>query len=424
MEAATCRKELVIEVPVDVVQRETENVTAQYRRLARIPGFRRGHAPSALVLHRFRKDIQSEVVQSLVPKYFEDAVKDQKLSVVGQPHFEELKFQVDQPLTCKATFEVFPEIELKEYKGLTVEEEAAAVADADVAEALERLRESAATFEVVEGRPAADGDTLTVSYRGADRDHPEADPVTAQEAMIHLGLESTVAAFTENLRGAQPGEVREFDVPYAADYPQKALAGKIYHYRVEVQSIKKKVLPALDDELAKSVSEFQTLEELRRQVREDLQKSRQQHAESAAKQKLVEELEKAHPIPVPEALIEAQLDRKLEGTLTRLLGRGIDPRTVDIDWRKVREDSRPEAEREVRGALVLERIADTEKIEVTEEETDEVIRQMAAERREPPATLKTRLTREGMLSRIKSSRRNQKALEFVYRSAKIIRKSE
>ncbi len=420
----TCKKELVIEVPVDVVQRETESVTAQYRRLARIPGFRRGHAPANLVLGRFRKDIQNEVVQSLVPKYFDQAVKGQKLTVVGRPSFEEPKFQNDQPLTCKATFEIFPQFELKEYKGLAVEEDAPTVSDEDVEHTLEHLRENAATFEVVEGRGAADGDTLTVGYRGTDNAQPQAGPLEAKEAMVSLGGEGTVPAFTDNLRGAQAGETREFDVPYPADYPQKSLAGKTYHYRVEIQGVKKKVLPALDDELAKSVSEMQTLDELRRQVREDLEKAHQARAEEAAKQKLIEEMEKAHPIPVPEVLVEAQLDRRLESTLTRLLTRGIDPRTVDVDWQKVREDGRAEAEHEVRGAMLLERVAEAEKIDVSEEEVDEMIRQMAAEHREPPAALKTRLTREGMLSRIKASRRNQKALDFVYQNAKITRKSE
>lgn len=424
MEPETCKKELVIEVPVDVVQRETESVTAEYRRQARIPGFRPGHAPPTVVLNRFRKNIQNDVVQSLIPKYFDEAVKGQKLSVVGRPSFDELKFETDQPLTCKATFEVFPEVELKEYKGLTVEEDSTAVTDTDVEQALGRLQENAATFEVVEGRGAADGDTLTVSYRGAESGQSDAKPLEAKEAMVSLGAEGTVAAFTDNLRGTQAGEVREFEVPYPDDYPQKDLAGKTYHYRVEIQSVKKKVLPALDDELAKSVSEFQSIEELRRQVREDLEKARQKQAEEAAKDKLVEELGKLHPIPVPEALVEMQLDRRLEGTLTRLMTRGIDPRSVDVDWNKVREDSRAEAEREVRGALLLERIADAEKIEVSEEEVDELIRQMAAERREPPATMKTRLTRDGMLSRIKSSRRNQKALDLVYHSANIKRKSE
>jgi trigger factor len=424
VEAETCKKELVIEIPVDVVRRETDSVTDHYRRLARIPGFRRGHAPASLIRTRFRKDIQSEVVQSLLPKFFQTAVKDQNLLVVGQPRFEELKIEEDQPLTCKASFEVYPEFELKEYKGLAVEEELAALKDEDVTETLEKIRERASTFEVVQDRPAADDDYLTVGYQGRDVKNPESLPVEAREAVVHLGGEGTVAAFTENLRGSKSGEVREFEVAYPADYAQKSLAGKTYTYRVEIQDIKKKVLPALDDDLAKTVSELQTLEELRQKVRKDLEENRAQRAESASKQKLLEELVKLHEFPVPEAMVEAQLDRKLETTLTRLMAQGIDPRTIDVDWRKIREESRPDAEKDVRGALILEKIANAEKIEVADEEVDDLIRSMAEERRETPAALKTRLTREGGLDRIKSSRRNQKALELVYHSATINRKSE
>jgi trigger factor len=193
---------------------------------------------------------------------------------------------------------------------------------------------------------------------------------------------------------------------------------------VEVRSIKKKLLPALDDGLAKSASEFSTLSELREKVRGDLTENRQRRAESATKQKLIEKLLAVHEFPVPEILVEAQLDHKLENTVSQLLGQGIDPRTVDIDWKKIREDSRTDGTEEVRAALMLERIADAEKIEVTDEELDEIMRGMAGEHGETPAALKTRLTRNGALARIKSSRRNQKALDIIYRSAKIIRKSE
>jgi trigger factor len=424
VEAATCKKELVIEIPVDVVRRETQNVTDQYRRLARIPGFRKGHAPTSLIRNRFRKDIQSEVVQSLLPKFFDNAVKDQKLSIVGQPRFEDLKIEDDQPLTCKASFEVLPDFELKEYKGLEADEESVVLKDQEIDETLGRLRERAAIFEVVGDRTAADGDYLTVSYEGRDLKDAKAHPVEAREAVVLLGGEGTVAAFTEKLRGVKAGETREFDVEYPADYPQKALAGKSYHYRVQVQAIKKKVVPDLDDDLAKTVSEFQTLAELRDRVRKDLQEGHERRAQATAKEKLLEAIAKQHAFPVPEALVEAHLDRKLETTLRRLVAQGIDPRTIDVDWRKIREDSRPEAEKDVRGALILERIAEAEKIEVADEEVDEVIREMAEEAHEPPAALKTRLTRDNGLDRIKSSRRNQKALELVYHSAKINRKSE
>jgi trigger factor len=422
VEAITCKKELVIEIPLDVVQHEVDSVAAQFAKRARIPGFRPGHAPTSLVRRHFRDDIRGEVAQTLIPKFFQTAVKEQKWEVVGQPRFEDLKFEDEQPLTCKATFEIYPDFELKGYKELEIEEEPPAVTDAEVDKAVEDMREKAATFEVVTERPAADGDYVSVNYRGQDTASTMTQPTEAKDAVVHLGGKHTVEAFTENLRGAKVGEVREFPVTYPAEYPQKTLAGKTFSYRVEVVSIKTKVVPPADDELAKSVSEFATLEELRGKVRQDLEKAAQRHTEIASKQKLAEKLLAEHEFPVPVELVEFQLDRNIERTLSQLLAQGIDPRQTQVDWKKVREDARPEAEKSVRVALILTRIAEAEKIDLTEEEVDDVIREMAQERRVTPAELKTRLTRDGKLDTLKSTRRNQKALDFVYRNAKIIRK--
>jgi trigger factor len=423
VEATTCKKELVIEIPVDTVQREADFVAGQFAKRARIPGFRPGHAPTSLVRQHFRDDIRSEIAQTLIPRFFQTAVKDHKWEIVGQPRFEDLKFEDDRPLTCKATFEIYPEFELQRYKELEVEEEQAAITDADLDKAIADLREGAATFEVVTDRPAADDDHLTVNYRGQDTSLPSSQPTEAKEAVVHLGGKHTVQAFTENLRGVKVGEVREFPVTYPADYPQKTLAGKTLSYRVEIQSIKRKVVPPADDELAKSVSEFATLEELRTKLRQDLAENAKRQAEMGSKQKLAEKLLEANQFPVPEVLVEIQLDRKIERTLGQLLSQGIDPRETQVDWRKVREEARPEAEKEVRVALVLSRVADAEKIDLTEEEVDDVIREMARERHLTAAELKTRLTRDGKLDTLKSTRRNQKALDFIYRNAKIIRKS-
>jgi len=423
VEADSCKKELVIEIPVDDVRREAETITAQFQRRARIPGFRPGHAPATLVERHYRDDIRNGVVESLVPKFFENAVKEQNWKIAGQPHFQELKFEDNQPLTLKASFEVYPQIELKDYKGLEIEEESPAVTDQDLASALEELREKTATLEVVEDRPAEEGDYLAINYHGRFLDASGSAPVEARDAVVHLGAKGTVKGFSENLTGARPGDVREFQVAYPEDFPQKSLAGKTLGYRVEVQSIKHKVVPPLDDELAKSASEFSTLEELRGKLREDLKKQRELDVAAETKQKLVDLLLKAQAIPVPEVLVEAQLDRKMERSIRLLLAQGIDPRAGEIDWRKIRQDARPAAEDEARAALLLEKIAEAEKIEVSEEELDEMIRQFAQEGRETPAALKTRLTRDGELDRLKSTRRNQKALEFIYRNAKISRKS-
>jgi len=419
----TCKREIVIEIPADVIAKESEGVVTQFQRVARIPGFRKGHAPATLVRRHFKNDIRSELVQSLLPKFFDNAVKEKNFEVVGQPRFEDLKFEDGEPLTCKASFEVAPEFELGEYKGLEIEGESAQVTEEEVDKAVDELRQSAATYEDVQGRPTKDDDYVMVSYEGRDTKDAESAPIQSRSAVVHLGGQGTVAAFTENLRGASPGEKREFDVPYPDDYPQKSLAGKTVHYAVSVESIKRKVLPPLDDELAKSAGDSETLADLRVKIREGLEKRKARHVEHQAMAKLLTQLEGRHAFPVPEVMIEGQLDRKLEGFISQLMAQGIDPRTTQIDWRKIREEARPDAEKDVRGSMILERIAAAEKIEVSEEEVDDLIREMAEERREPAAALKTRLTQEAALDRIKSTRRNHKALELIYHEAKITGKS-
>lgn len=423
MESLTCKKELVIEVPEEAVAREAAKITDQYARLARIPGFRPGRAPRALVGKRYQEAIREEVVQSLIPKYFEETVRDQKLVIAGEPRFEDLQFEEGRPIRAKATFEVYPEIELKDYKGLEVEADSAEVSASDIGEALERLRQNAATFEVIEDRPAADDDHVMVNYRGQDLMDADSEPIEAREGLVHLGGKGTVPAFTENLRGSRPGDIREFEMNYPDDYPSKRLAGRRVRYRVEVQSIKSKVLPPVDDELAKSVSDFSTLAELRESVRKDLEGKKQGTVNESTRRKLFEKLVTDYDFPVPEALVEAQLRRKLERAAAGVAAQGIDPRDTAIDWRALREEMRADAEREVRGTLVLKKIADAEKIEVSDEEVDETLRELAEEVRETPAALKTRLTREDGLAKLKSSRLNQKVLDFIYNNAKIINQS-
>lgn len=424
MEAtATCKKELLIEIPPDVVARETDSVAREYAKVARIPGFRPGHAPQTLVRRRYKDEIKSDVVQALVPKFFENAIKEQKLEVAGHPLFENLKFEEAQPLTVKAVFEIYPEIELKEYKGLEVEEESPQVTDEDVTKALDDLRERSATFEVVEDRAAQADDYVMARYEGRDASDPKTVLVPWREGMVHLRGPRTVREFSENLSGAKPGETRRFEIAYSGDDPQDALRGKTIRYQVEVQGIKRKVVPPADDEFAKSVSDFSTLDELKGDLREGLEKRREREVKNATRQKLTEKLIESYDFPVPEIMVEARVERKLRSALGQLVRQGIDPRTAQVDWRKIREEMRPEAEKEVRGALVLRKIAEAEGIEVSEEEIDESIREAAEMERETPAVLKSRLTEQGEIDTLKGSRRNQKALEFIYQNAKITQKT-
>ncbi|HEV2423249.1 MAG TPA: trigger factor [Terriglobia bacterium] len=419
MESPTCKRELIIEVPPGEVARESEQITSQYARMARIPGFRPGKAPRALVGRRFREEIRSEVVQTLVPRYFEDRVRDEKLHLAGEPRFDDLKFEEGQPIRAKAIFEVYPEFELKDYKGLEVDVQPATVTDADVDQAIERLRERNATFEVIEGRPAAKGDYVMVSYRGQNVENAEAEPIEAKEGMILLGGERTVPGFTENLTGTRAGDTREFEVRYNGDFPRKSLAGQIVKYRVEVQGIKKKVIPPADDEFAKSVSDFSSLGELRDKVHADLETQKQKSAENAAKQALMERLVASYNFPVPETLVDERLRRRLERFAEGLAVQGVDPEAAQIDWRALREEMRADAEKDVREALLLDAVAKAEDIEVTAEELDDTVREIAEGLREAPAAVKSRLTRNEELDKLQASRRNLKALDFIYRNAKI-----
>ncbi len=421
MEPETCKRELVIEIPFDLVRKESESLATQYARTARVPGFRPGRVPRELILRRFRESIREEVAQTLLPRFFEDTVKEQKLAVVGNPRFENLKIEDDQPLTCKVSFEIYPAIEVGDYKGLEVSEERAAVTDADIEKAIEELREGAATFEVVEDRPAADGDVLNVRYEGRDVKFPKAALIESTEGTVRLGEKNTLAEFNQNLQGARPGDVREFEVTYPEDFPESKLAGKTVRFRAEVQAVKRKVALPLDDELAKTVSSSATLEELKGVLRKQIEERRDREAEAAAKRNLMDALIERVKFPVPEALVEERVEEKLRNLAGQLFDQGVDPQKANLNWAKLRGDLRQEAEKEVRGGLILEKIAEAERLEIAEEEIDEAIRQLSAGSGETPAALKTRLTRNGRLARLQSGRRNQKALDLIYRNAKVVR---
>lgn len=422
MEAETCKRELVIEIPPDVVRKESESIAADFARKAQVPGFRRGRVPRDFVLRRYRAAIRDEVAQTLLPKFFDSAIKERNFSVVGEPSFQDLKFEEDQPMTAKVSFEVLPEIELGDYKALEASEEDPAATEAEVEEALDQKRQQAATYEVVD-RAAEDGDLLSANYVGQDVHAPAGRLLEVKDGTIRLGEKHTLAQFTDNLRGVKAGETREFDVDYPADFPEPRVAGKTVRFRVEVSAVKRKVVPPLDDELAKTVSDFATLDELRASLRREIETEKRRRVEAESKRKLLDALAAQKPFPVPEALIEARLTDKMKLAAGQLFDQGIDPRKAGVNWSKLRTDLREDAAKDVRDTLILEKVADAEKIEISPEEIDEVIRGYAAGGDETPATIKTRLTENGGLARLQSSRRNQKALDFIYRSAKIVRPS-
>jgi len=427
MAEATCKREIELEIPAENVQKATEKVARDIARVARIPGFRPGKAPVTLIRRRFADDIQGEVVQSLVPEYLEKALDEKKMVPVTRPSVDKVEFKEGEPLKFRAVFEVLPEFELGEYKNLEVQIEAVDVGDAQVDKALEELRERAATFVPVEGREIKDGDYALIKLIGTPVGG--GDPVQADGILCHIGAEETLGSFTENLRGASTGQTKRFRSEYPKDYPDAKLAGKTYDYAVEVLGIKEKKLPDLNDEFAKDAaggkdqggeaSGAQTLAELRQRIRMNLEAAKGQREAAEAREKILEQLVKRHDFPVPEALIENQLDVRLERVVRSLVAQGVDPRAVDVDWVSLRRRQHDRAVDDVKAELLLDRIATAENIEATDEDVAKEITALAERSGESATALRARLTKQGALDRMKSKLRSDKTIEWLYRTARI-----
>jgi trigger factor len=409
-----CRREVSVEIPADVVVSETENFVKKYQKMARLPGFRKGKTPATIIKQRFAGDLRSEVLESLVPKYLREAITKDKLEPISQPAITDLQMEDGKPLKFKAAFEVMPEITVGNYGDVKPEKKDVTVSDKEVQEALDHLREQQASFDPVEDRAIENGDYAQVSFVGTPKG--EGQPVNVDDIMVEIGGTITVAEFSDNLRGAKAGDVREFEVTYPEDFQDKRLAGKTVAYSVTIKSIKKKTLPEMNDEFAKGLGEeFTSVDELRKRIHDNMEAERKHSIEHEAKDKLVEELVKRNEFPVPESLIERQIDTRLERGLRALASQGMraeDMRKMDMP--RLRAGQREGAIREVKASLILEKIAEKEKLEVSDDEVQKEIDALAKQTQQTPEAIRARLTRDGALERIKDRMRNEKALEFLY----------
>jgi trigger factor len=364
---SSTKREIQVEIPAEQVTRETDALIQKYQKMARIPGFRRGHVPASIIRQRFSEDIKTEVVESLVPKAFRQEATKLGLIPVSQPQVSDLHLHDGEPLKFKATFEVMPEIKAEGYKELRAEKPAITITDEEVNQSLDSVREQRATFTSIEGRALADGDFAQVALDGQPK-AGDGKPVHMDDILVEIAGKNTMPEFTENLRGASAGDERTFEVTYADDATEQRLAGQTFTYTVKVLAVKQKNLPELNDDFAKELGEFSNLDEVRKQIRDSMEQDRTRTAEHEAKEKLVVELVKRNDFEVPEALVERQIDLRLERGLRALAAQGM--RAEDIkkmDFNRLRAGQREQALQEVKASLLLEKIADQENIEVPDE---------------------------------------------------------
>ena len=382
----------------------------------RLPGFRPGKVPANLIRSRFASEIREDVIKSLVPKHFRKRVEERDLNIVGTPDISDVHLHAGEPLTFKAEFEVAPEIELGEYRGLTVAYKEPEVTEAQVTARLERLRDQKAEFIGIDPRPAQDGDFAVISLEPLGQASPNLKK--QDELMVEIGAEETLDAFSTNLRGATPGDEKEFDVGYPAEYGDEHLAGQTVRFRAALKAIRRKELPELNDAFAADVGDFKTLQELEDEIRKGLQREQEFLAQQEAKNKLVEKLVEAHDFPVPEAYLERQIEVQVEQHLRSMAARGVDISKIKLDWAKVKESQRDRALREVKATLLLERIADREAVEVTNDEVDREVHRIASQGREPVAAARKRLEEDGGLRRIALRIRAEKTLSLLFEQAR------
>ena len=412
----TCKRETEITVPVEEVQKETERVVDGIRTKAKLPGFRPGKAPASLIRTRFRQEIRQDVLEHLLPRVFRARATEEHWNVVGTPNVTEVHFNDNEPLRFKAEFEVAPEFELGEYRGIEVPYANPDISEEDVDKRLEELRNRKAEFVNEDPRPLADGDYAVVNLETVGG--VEGESISNEGMSLHIGDPETLAEFTENLRGVSPDEEREFDVSYPADYGQERLAGRTVRFKATVKGVRRRELPDLNDEFARDLGDYQTLEELRDTVRGSIRSEREYEAQQQAKNKAVDKLVEAHPFPVPEAFLDRQIEFQIERQLRELAAQGVDPRQLKLDWEKLKESRREPAAKDVRASLILERIADAEAIHATQEEVDRELNTLARREREPVASLRAKFEKDGTLARIAARIRTEKVLNFLFENAR------
>ncbi|HEX6082998.1 MAG TPA: trigger factor [Thermoanaerobaculia bacterium] len=409
------QKTVEVEIPAAVLTREADRVTNEFGRHAKVPGFRPGKIPSSVVRTRFAKEIQEEVVTRVLGASFREAVHGKGLEPVGEPQLEHIDpFIEGAPMKFKARFEVKPQIELGEYRGLEIEEPQIEVSETDVDAMIERLRDQASSYRVETERGLEDGDFAVIEIVStSDEIEPKTDA-----GHFKMGEETPLPELHDALRGKRAGDVASFDKTYGEDANQEAWRGKTIHHDVTLKEIRVQEKPDVNDEFAQAVGGWESIAQMRETIEADIRKHRTAEAQRFKRNQIGEKLLAAHTFDVPETLVEDELGKSLNNYARYLASQGVNLETAEMDWRRIGEEFRPEAIKRVKRSLILEAIAKKEAIEVSDVEVDAEIRQAAREQDRDFADVKHHLKHEGGYEALRASLAQDRALELVLREAR------
>ncbi len=414
-ELEACKRRLEVEAPEEMVRKAWEDAYGRVQRTARLPGFRKGHVPRNLVKLHFADEVRQEVAGRLIPEVYRQAVVEARLLPVEEPDFQDVTLEEGAPLKFTAVIEIKPEITLGDYKGLKIQHSRAPVTEEDVDQVLAHLREQHAEFRSVE-RAADVGDLVimdsTLALEGME-------PRSQQGYGFLVGSQSVLPEIDEAVIGLAAGGEREFGVRFPEDHPREELRGKSGTARVKVLEVKEKVLPALDDDFAKSLGQYEDLAGLRTAVRKELEVRRDRESRRALDDKAVEALLAAHTFQVPEAMVLRQVAHMIEHTRERLRREGVDPDRLTPDYEKLLQELRPMAEKAVRRVLVLEAIAEREGLSPSDEDVDREVERIAQASKRPAPAVRRAMEKSGDLESLRLALRETRTLDFLVEHATI-----
>lgn len=413
-----CTRQVEVEVPADEVGRAFAAVVKRYRRAAQIPGFRAGKVPESVIRRKFAEGIRQDVLEEILPAQFRAAIEKQGVQPVSQPQVTSLHLADGEPMRFQATFEVLPTIDIDGYNDTKFQRPDVTLTDAEFEAELNRIRESHAIMEPVEeDRPLVDGDFAQIRFSGLIQagEEGEAKPIDGDDATVEVGGANTVEAFTSALRGARVGQQMQFEATYPEGFSENRLSGKTVAYDVEVKGIRKKILPAMDDAFAKQLGEYETFDVLKEKLREHMANDKRRRLESEAKDRMVSAFAERFQFPVPESLLQQQIDARLDRGLRALAAQGMSTEQMRrLDFARLRAAQRDSALNEVKVSLILDRIAETENVEVTDEEFEAQLQLLSYQAREPLESLRKRLTDDGGLARIREQLRREKTVDQLF----------
>lgn len=423
------RKEIKIELEPELVRSKFDSISDRYAKQASVPGFRRGHAPRSVVRTRFKSEIRGDVLRELIPDAVNNAIEKHELAAIGEPdvhldNSESLEQIGEGPISFHVGIEVFPTVELGTYKGLEAVRRVRPISDDDVTQMVDQLREASAALQPVEDRGAEMGDTVTVSFHGKFLDQPEgetpAEDINVADVEVTLGGPGVQQEFTDNLLGVSPDAEKSFTVNYPNDFNAKGLAGKKVEYNAKVSAVRRKELPELDDEWARSLGEeFDSVATLKTKVREDLERRAAAEADHQLNREVMKQLLAGHQFEVPQSFVDQQTNLRMESVVREMIGRGIDPRSQELNWENARDELKEQAVDDVRVSMLLERIAEAEEIHVSDDEIATEIETIAQATRQPVEQVRATLTKEGGERSIAHRLRNRKALDLLIQNANV-----